>query len=232
MKALPISITAHAGILAIAAFSVSHAPAVTVPHYNETFVISTPYQVQPPVVPPTAHYAKIAVPTQSIPARIRLGQSVISPKLALTATVEQPSFGELSVDYQPELPASRVRPVRSAPQVKLAGFEQEKQASKLAASAPVPETALPVVMPTVIHMRHPEYTLDALHAEVEGVVDVRVTFHKNGTVRVGSVVNGLGYGLDEEAVRVAESITFEPATYNGQPVEFSTMMHINFQLVD
>jgi TonB family protein len=44
------------------------------------------------------------------------------------------------------------------------------------------------------------------------------------------VLQGLGYGLDEQAVRAAEQIKFKPAQHEGQPVDSTFVVHIIFEL--
>lgn len=75
-----------------------------------------------------------------------------------------------------------------------------------------------------------QYTSEARRQRVQGDVVLRVTFTASGHVIVQSVVRGLGYGLDEEARRVAREIRFRPATRNGQPVDLTTNITITFQL--
>jgi TonB family protein len=75
-----------------------------------------------------------------------------------------------------------------------------------------------------------EYTSEARQLGVQGDVILRVTFTANGQVVVRSVVHGLGYGLDQEAQRVAQRIRFRPATRNGQAVDLTTNITITFQL--
>ena len=75
-----------------------------------------------------------------------------------------------------------------------------------------------------------EYTAAARQQKIQGDVVLRVTFTANGQVIVQGVVRGLGYGLDEEARRVAAQIKFRPATRNGQPVDMTTNITITFQL--
>jgi TonB family protein len=77
-----------------------------------------------------------------------------------------------------------------------------------------------------------QYTSEARQLKVQGNVILRVTFTANGqvVVRVRGVMHGLGYGLDEEARRVAQQIRFRPATRNGQAVDMTTNITITFQL--
>jgi TonB family protein len=65
---------------------------------------------------------------------------------------------------------------------------------------------------------------------VQGDVILRVTFTASGRVVVQGIVHGLGHGLDEEARRIASQIRFRPATRNGQAVDMTTNITINFQL--
>lgn len=75
-----------------------------------------------------------------------------------------------------------------------------------------------------------QYTREARALHVEGDVVLRVTFLATGQVVVQGVMRGLGHGLDEEARRVAEQISFRPATRNGRPIDLTTNITITFQL--
>jgi hypothetical protein len=44
------------------------------------------------------------------------------------------------------------------------------------------------------------------------------------------IVRGLGYGLDDAAVRAAEQIRFKPELKDGQPSDSTAVVHIIFQL--
>jgi TonB family protein len=75
-----------------------------------------------------------------------------------------------------------------------------------------------------------QYTTEARQKNIQGDVILRVTFTAAGQVVVQGVVRGLGFGLDEEARRVAQQIKFRPATRNGQAVDLTTNITITFQL--
>lgn len=75
-----------------------------------------------------------------------------------------------------------------------------------------------------------QYTSAARQMRVQGDVVLRVTFLASGQVVVQGVLHGLGYGLDEEARRVAAQIRFRPATRDGRPVDLTTNIVITFQL--
>jgi TonB family protein len=75
-----------------------------------------------------------------------------------------------------------------------------------------------------------QYTEEARQKKIQGNVILNVTFMADGRVIVHKIVNGLGYGLDEEATRVAKDIRFHPATRAGQAVDLTTNITITFQL--
>jgi outer membrane biosynthesis protein TonB len=52
----------------------------------------------------------------------------------------------------------------------------------------------------------------------------------DGQVVVQRLIHGLGFGLDQEAMREAKEIKFVPATRNGHPIDLTTNIVITFQL--
>jgi TonB family protein len=76
----------------------------------------------------------------------------------------------------------------------------------------------------------PSYTLEARQRKIEGDVELEVEFSATGQVRVLRVVQGLGYGLDESAVKAAEKIRFAPARRDGQAVDSQGRLRIVFRL--
>ena len=76
----------------------------------------------------------------------------------------------------------------------------------------------------------PIYTEEARKLKIEGDVLLEVEFSCTGTIRILRVVRGLGYGLDEAAVRAAQQIRFKPAHDSGQPVDSRVTVNIVFRL--
>jgi TonB family protein len=76
----------------------------------------------------------------------------------------------------------------------------------------------------------PVYTPEARAKHIEGEVLLEVVFEASGKIRVLRVIRGLGYGLDDAAVRAAEQIRFKPALQDGQPSDSTAVLHIVFQL--
>jgi periplasmic protein TonB len=62
----------------------------------------------------------------------------------------------------------------------------------------------------------PTYTEEARQAQIEGVVRVEITVGDQGNVIAVKVLKGLGYGLDEAAIKAAKQMTFEAGTKCGK----------------
>ncbi len=76
----------------------------------------------------------------------------------------------------------------------------------------------------------PEYTAEGRSLKIEGDVVIDLVFLANGTVQINKVVSGLGHGLDESAIRAAQSIRFKPAKRLTEPVDFPARVRIEFRL--
>jgi TonB family protein len=96
----------------------------------------------------------------------------------------------------------------------------KRQAATVSKDAPVSLLSKPT----------PSYTLEARQRKIEGDVELEVEFTATGQVRVIRVVQGLGYGLDESAVKAAEKIRFAPARRDGQAIDAQGRLKIVFRL--
>jgi TonB family protein len=61
-------------------------------------------------------------------------------------------------------------------------------------------------------------------------VRLLVGFSADGTVRHILIVKPLGFGLNEQAVRAARGIKFEPATKDGKPVSVVKQVEYSFSI--
>ncbi len=77
------------------------------------------------------------------------------------------------------------------------------------------------------NLRYPE---PALEAKVEGSVIVEYDINDNGAVSNSHVLKGLGYGCDEEALRVVNLLRFEKVKNRGVRVKMTTKTTIHFRL--
>ena len=75
-----------------------------------------------------------------------------------------------------------------------------------------------------------QYTDAARANDVQGNVTLRVTFQSNGEIGSISVVEGLPYGLTEQAIAAARQIEFEPKVVNGEPVSVTMPVQYSFTI--
>jgi TonB family protein len=113
--------------------------------------------------------------------------------------------------------------------VQSSGFDKQySSAAPKQAVIAINELGSPV---EIIEKPKPSYTEEGRKRGVEGEVRLEVQFTADGHVRVLRVLQGLGFGLDEQALHCAEHIRFKPATHGGQPIDSTAVVHIVFELV-
>jgi len=94
-----------------------------------------------------------------------------------------------------------------------------------------PDPAKPcATAPRATHKIDPEYSDKARKHQREGVVQLAVVVDASGKPRDIRVVQSVGDGLDEQAIKAVKSWTFEPGTYQGHPVSAEVMIEISFKL--
>ncbi|HET9401037.1 MAG TPA: energy transducer TonB [Candidatus Acidoferrales bacterium] len=74
------------------------------------------------------------------------------------------------------------------------------------------------------------YTDAARRAHVAGTVVAEITVGRDGRPALGSLVKGLGYGLDEQVLRVLGLWRFAPAQLDGKPVAVRVSMEMSFNI--
>lgn len=75
------------------------------------------------------------------------------------------------------------------------------------------------------------YPSEAANANIQGQVLVSFTVNKLGFIRNPKITRGLGYGTDEEALKIAISMPrWQPGKQNGQPVDVQLTLPIEFRL--
>ena len=75
-----------------------------------------------------------------------------------------------------------------------------------------------------------KYPKEALEAKIEGTVSVRYTVDYKGKVTDANIISGLGYGCDEEALRIIRSMTFRVPNDGKIKSKYSNKLHIHFRL--
>ncbi|MFN3329266.1 MAG: energy transducer TonB [Fervidobacterium pennivorans] len=80
-------------------------------------------------------------------------------------------------------------------------------------------------------IKNVKYPEEARRKGVEGRVLVSFIIEKDGSISNIKLVQGIGYGCDEEALRVISKLPkFTPGKHSGFPVRVQTGVPINFRL--
>jgi protein TonB len=74
------------------------------------------------------------------------------------------------------------------------------------------------------------YPSEALNARVEGSVMVGYDIRDTGKVENSHIIKGIGYGCDEEALRLIGLLVFETVKNRGVRVKMTTKTTIHFRL--
>jgi len=77
------------------------------------------------------------------------------------------------------------------------------------------------------NMQYPE---EALKNRVEGSVVIKYNIDVFGKVSEAVVAHGIGYGCDEEALRLVNKLQYEKKKYQGLRVTFHQSISIHFRL--
>jgi TonB family protein len=77
------------------------------------------------------------------------------------------------------------------------------------------------------NLRYPE---EALNARVEGRVHVSFQVNDYGDVISATVIHGLGYGCDEEAMRIVKLMKYDKAKNRGLRLISTVKTYIEFKL--
>ncbi len=79
--------------------------------------------------------------------------------------------------------------------------------------------------------KHLKYPRDAVRHNVDGKVFVQFVIDEKGNMTEIQVMRGLGYGCDEEVMRVLEKVPkWEPGKQRGVPVRVRMVLPISFKL--
>ena len=88
-----------------------------------------------------------------------------------------------------------------------------------------------VTNPVPLVQTTPSYTKAALVAEVQGVVWIQAVIRKTGKVDSFKVIQGLGHGLDEQAIQeISTNWRFKPGMLDGKPVDVLATIEVQFNL--
>lgn len=86
------------------------------------------------------------------------------------------------------------------------------------------------VQPKLLNSPQPEYTDEARAAKIQGTVRLAVLVSETGKVASTLVFLGLGFGLDEQALKAVRKLKFKSATKDGASVPLWVMVEVEFNL--
>lgn len=89
------------------------------------------------------------------------------------------------------------------------------------------DTTVPI---KILSKPRANYTDRARQANVSGKIIIAVLFAANGKVAQTIIIKPLGYGLNEEALKAAKGIKFEPLIKNGNPVSVVKIVEYSFTI--
>jgi protein TonB len=84
------------------------------------------------------------------------------------------------------------------------------------------------VPPRALKAPSPKLPREALQKKIDGHVLLDVVVDKNGLAHDIRVLQPLGYGCDEAAIKSVEKWRFSPATMDGQPVAVEINVDVGF----
>lgn len=85
-----------------------------------------------------------------------------------------------------------------------------------------------VKRPKIVHLEPPVYTEEARVNNIKGKVILNAQFNMDGTITNIRVMQGLPFGLTEEAIKAAQKIKFEPGRQFNQPITMTDKIEFKF----
>jgi TonB family protein len=93
-----------------------------------------------------------------------------------------------------------------------------------------PAQCVAAVLPEPLYREKPQYTQEAMAAQIEGTVLLEVVILPDGSTGNISVVRSLDPGLDRQAVDALKRWTWKPGTRGGEPARVSVQVQLAFTL--
>lgn len=83
--------------------------------------------------------------------------------------------------------------------------------------------------PQILSKEEPQYTKAAAAKDVSGFISISMTVDEIGHPQDIHVIEPLGFGLDESAIKAVEKWRFKPATRSGAPVSSPLTVGVSFR---
>jgi TonB family protein len=88
-----------------------------------------------------------------------------------------------------------------------------------------------VVNPVVLYKPDPDYSDDARKAKMQGTVVLEVVVDRDGRPQIRKILQSLGLGLDEQAIKAVSLWRFKAGTKDGKPVPVLVQVLVSFRLL-
>jgi TonB family protein len=172
--------------------------------------------------------------TKAPAAAVPTPKAAVAPPAVVAAGKHEPSRADRKIDA-----AKPTSPEVTAPSSLDDAAEGVEAVADLSAPTPTttiaPGTLISIdsadTIPVALSHRVPVFSLQARQMRLSGTVVMNVLVNERGTVDQVVLVNGVsGAGVNDAAMRAAESWTYRPATKNGVPVKVWKSEQIDFKL--
>jgi periplasmic protein TonB len=86
--------------------------------------------------------------------------------------------------------------------------------------------------PICLRVTDPVYTLEAVSAKIEGMVELWGKIGEDGIPRDLTVIEPLGFGLDQKAIQCVQEWRFSspPLDAEGRPISHGCKFYVKFEL--
>ena len=187
---------------------------------------------------PTDRHGRIEM--ASIPIVREKRNDVVAPK-PLESEKPKPSLESINIkavddNKSVEEPKSGVIDQNASPMVEIpiGSFELPEEVTVkvfvIVEKMPEPVGGLETFFNTL--RKHMKYPRKAERAGVEGRVFVSFIVNEKGELQDFSIVRGIGFGCDEEAMRVIALTKWNPGKQRGRPVKVRMIQPVNFSITN
>jgi TonB family protein len=83
----------------------------------------------------------------------------------------------------------------------------------------------------VLYKPEPDYSDEARKAKLQGTVLLEVVVDQNGRPQVRKVLQSLGLGLDDQAIKAVSIWRFRAGMKGGKPVDVLVNVSVSFRLL-
>jgi TonB family protein len=88
-----------------------------------------------------------------------------------------------------------------------------------------------LINPVALFKPEPDYSEDARKAKLQGTVLLEVVVDQNGRPQIRKVLQSLGLGLDEQAIKTVSTWRFKPGRMDGKAVPVVINVYVSFRLL-